>query len=115
MRQVRTITLSGRLQARHDLNRLCTEAINRQIESGQAEPTHLRNRRRHLARQILKHIPHASRLSAKRLMHAAAMVLAMWGFSGIVVPQQAEAAPVFKHVTLAGFDVGQYASNLRGH
>jgi len=109
MRQVRTITLSGRLQARHDLNRLCAEAINRQIESGQAEPTHLRNRRRHLARQILKHIPHASRLSAKRLLHAAAMVLAMWGFSGMTMPRQAGAAPVFQHTSLAGFDVGKTA------
>jgi len=109
MRQVRTITLSGRLQARHDLNRLCAEAINRQIESGQAEPTHLRNRRRHLARQILKRIPHVSRLSAKRLMHAAAMVLAMWGFSGMTMPRQAGAAPVFQHTSLAGFDVGRNA------
>jgi len=103
-------TLSDRLKIRRRLNGLCAEAVQQQIQRGEAAPTHLRNRRRHLARQVLKRIPHVSRFSAKRLLHAATVVLAMWGFGGITAPQQAQAAPVFKHVTLAGFDVGDYAA-----
>jgi len=99
--------LSEKIEAKHELNRLCAEAIHQQIERGEAQATHLRNRRRHLARQLLKRIPHAGGMTPRKLMHAAAMVLAMWGFGGIGIPQQAGAAPLFKHTTLAGFDVGQ--------
>ncbi|MBL4775509.1 MAG: VCBS repeat-containing protein [Mariprofundus sp.] len=101
--------LSARIQARHDLNDLCAVAVQQQIERGDVDATHLRNRRRYLARQILKRIPHAGIMSPRKLIHAAAMVLAMWGFAGVSMPMQAEAAPLFKHVILDGFDVGSIA------
>jgi len=103
-------TLSRRLKSRRALNEICAKAVQKQIESGQAEATHLRNRRRHLAKQILKRIPHASRLSPKKILHTAMMILAMWGLAGMSMPQQASAAPMFKHTTLAGFDVGFLAT-----
>jgi len=101
-------SLSGRIRARHELNRLCSEAVAQQVERGEAEATHLRNRRRYLAKQILKCVPHAGRLSPKKLLHAATMVLAMWGFAGMAMPVQA--MPLFKHVTLEGFDTGSYTA-----
>jgi len=89
---IHTHTFSGRLKARRALNEICAEAVWQQITRGEANPTHLRNRRRYLVKQILKRIPHASRLSPKKLLHAAVMVLSMWGFAGLSMPIQAEAA-----------------------
>jgi len=103
-------TLSERLKTQHALNEICAEAIHQQIARGEVEATHLRNRRRYLRKQILKRIPHATRLPVRKLLHAVTMVLAMWGFAGLSVPQQASAAPVFKHVMLNGFDVGGKAT-----
>jgi len=102
--------LSHRLKSKRALNEICATAVHQQIERGEVDATHLRNRRRHLARQILKRIPHARGMNPRKLIHAAAMVLAMWGFSGIVASQQAEAVPLFQHTMLTGFDVGRYAT-----
>ena len=101
--------LSEQIQTRRKLNRLCAAAVCWQIKHGKADATHLRNRRRHLAKHVLKRIPPASRRNPNKLLHAAVMVLAMWGFAGLTMPDVAQAAspqPVFLHLMLDGFDVG---------
>ncbi|MBL4760408.1 MAG: VCBS repeat-containing protein, partial [Mariprofundaceae bacterium] len=110
MPSYKNTSLHQKLSCKRSLRKLCAEAIKQQVASGQAEATHLRNRRRHLARQILKRLPHASRLSTKKLLHAATMLLAMWGFAGISMPDKAEAATLFKHVMLNGVHVGSSAA-----
>jgi len=103
-------SLSRHFKRRRALNEICARAVAQQIERGDVEATYLRNRRRHLAKQVLKKIPLASRRSPHKLLQAAAMVLAMWGFAGISMPTQVEAAPVFHHINLAGFDVASSAT-----
>jgi len=104
------LSIGMRIRMKHQLISLCAQAVAQQIEHGNIKGTHLRNRKRHLARQILKHIPHASQLSPKRLLHAASVVLAMWGFASLTAPQLVEAAPLFKHMNLAGFSMGLNAA-----
>jgi len=52
VKQSSTGVLSRKIQTGHDLNRLCARAVLQQIERGEAEATQLRDRRRHLSRQI---------------------------------------------------------------
>jgi len=73
--------LSSKLKAKHELSRICNDAINKQIERGEAEAMNLRNRRRQLVRRVLKQCPYQpKRQSLSSWLKAVAVVLAMWGF-----------------------------------
>ncbi|MCF6249694.1 MAG: VCBS repeat-containing protein [Methylococcaceae bacterium] len=107
---ISTRRISSGLRIKQALNRLCAEAVQQQILQGDADDTQLRNRRRHLAKQVCKRIPVKSYQNSREFLYAASIVLALSGFSGLVMPQQALAEPVFKHVMLNGFDVGSGAA-----
>ena len=105
-----THKLSVAFQARHALKRLCAAAIQRQLEQGVIAPTRLRQRRRHLLKHLHKRLrPCHHYPSPSAWLRAASLVLALWGMGGLVLPTEALAAPVFKHVMLNGFDVGGVA------
>ncbi|MCF6249696.1 MAG: VCBS repeat-containing protein [Methylococcaceae bacterium] len=91
------------------VNRLCAEAVQQQIQLGVADATQLRNRRRHLAKQVFKRIPVKSYQNSQEFFRAATMVLSLVGFSSLIIPQPALAEPVFKHSMLDGFVVGYQA------
>jgi len=95
MKRNNAISLCRKIQLKRQLHLLCGQAIAQQIEHGHKEVTNMRSRRRHMARQVLKLIPKSSRNNPRTLLHAAMMVLAMWGFAGLSMPTTSEAATVF--------------------
>jgi hypothetical protein len=103
-------SLKQQRETQQQLSALCGAAVQQQIEQGKATPTQLRQRRRHLLKALRKRLPKTSGHSAQKILHTALMVLALWGFSGLAVPNDAEASALFKHVTLEGFDVGGHAA-----
>jgi hypothetical protein len=100
-------SLSALTARKRQLNQLCTVAIEKQVKQNKAENTHLRKRRRYLAKQLLKRVPLQQRHSNSHWLHAVTMVLALWGFNDLVIPNQAVAAPSFgSESPFAGLGVG---------
>jgi len=91
------LKLSEKTAYKRDLNQLVTQAVQQQIAKSDTKATHMRNRRRHLAKQITKGISPSSMRSPRKALHAATMLLSLWGFVGLgIAPQHAEAGtPVF--------------------
>jgi len=102
--------LSEKTAYKRNLNQLVTQAVNQQVEKGDAEATYLRNRRRYLAKQVTKGISPSSMRSPRKALHAATMLLGLWGFVGInLLPQCVEAGtPVFVQGSgpFDSFDIG---------
>jgi hypothetical protein len=72
--------------SRQHLSALCSAAVQQQIERGDAQPTQLRQRRRHLLNALHKRIPQKEQRTPEKILHAAVMVLTLWGFGGLVMP-----------------------------
>ena len=108
--QHKVVSLQQKMEDKRAVRLLCSEAVDQQVQRGEAENGQLRNRRRHLTKQVLKRVPLSAQRSPRKLLHAASMVLAMWGFVGLTMPQAAEAAPLFQHNMLDGFNVGYRAT-----
>ena len=105
-----TASLQQKMADKRAMRLLCSEAVDQQVKRGEATSGQLRNRRRYLVKQVLKRVPLSAQRSPRKLLHVASMVLAMWGFVGLSVPQVAEATPIFQHNMLDGFDVGSNAT-----
>jgi large repetitive protein len=103
-------SLKQQHEIRQQLSVLCGEAVQRQIERGDAAPAQLRQRRRHLLKALRKRLPQAARRSPEKLLHSAVMVLALWGFAGLAMPGTAQAEATFEHVMLEGFGVDGHAA-----
>ncbi len=91
------------------LNALCAQAVQQQVIRGEATPAQRRLRRRFLLKHLLKRLPKSAQHSPGRLIRSALAMLALWGFSGLVLPNTALAAASFEHVMLEGFSGGDLA------
>lgn len=115
-------SLKQHLSTQRTLGALCAQVVEQQIERGEAVPSQLRQRRRHLLKALRKSIPHNTLRTPENLLHSAVMVLALWGFSqivmpnsvhaatfvpGVVVHDSAETTATFAHRLLEGFDAGE--------
>ena len=89
------ITLSALTARKRQLNQLCTAAVEQQVGQNKAENTQLRQRRRYLAKQVLKRVSLGQHRSNHHWLHAVTMVFALWGFNDLLMPNQAVAAPSF--------------------
>ena len=89
------VTLSTLTARKHQLNQLCTAAVEQQVKQNRAENTQLRKRRRYLAKQVLKRVSLGQHRSNRHWLHAVTMVFALWGFNDLVMPNQAMAAANF--------------------
>ncbi len=101
--------LSQQYKQKHLLRQLCGTAVQQQINQGDIPATQQRNRRRFLAKNIIKRMPCTRLMSPNQFLHTASLVLAMWGLGAVIAPSQALAEPVFKHEFLNGVDVGDDA------
>ncbi len=99
-------SLKQQRETRRQLGALCGAAVQQQIESGSAQPSQLRQRRRHLLKALRKRLAKSAIRSPEKILHSALMVLALWGFGGLAFPNTAQASAVFEHVMLQGIDMG---------
>lgn len=104
--------LSEIASRKHQLNQLCASAVQQHISENKADNSHLRKRRRFLAKHVLKRLPLHKPVSSQRWLHAISLVLAMWGFNDLVMPEQAHAAFISDTVAnpLNSVDVGTYSA-----
>jgi len=108
VKQQQPSTLQQQRAGRKTLGRYCGAAVEEQVSRGEIPATHLRKRRRHLQTQLLKRIPAPARHCRHKLLRAASMLLAVWGFSTIATQSSAFAAipdASFQHKLLDGFNV----------
>ncbi len=102
--------LSQQYKQKHLLRQLCGTAVQQQINQGDIPATQLRNRRRFLAKNIIKRMPCTRLMSPNRFLHTASLVLAMWGLSAVIAPSQAIAGSPFKDELLSSFVVKNYGN-----
>jgi large repetitive protein len=100
------ISLKQQRETQQQLSALCGAAIQQQIKRGNAQLSQLRQRRRLLLKALRKRLPKTALHSAEKILHSAMMVLTLWGFTTVAMPNTAQAAAVFEHVMLEGFDMG---------
>ena len=94
---------------RKQLKVLCAQALQLQVIRGEAPHHQMRLRRRFLLKHLLKRLPKSTRHSPGQLIRSALALLALWGFSGLLLPSTALATASFEHVMLEGFSGGDMA------
>lgn len=88
-------TLSVLSARKRRLNQLCAKAIEQRISLHPSECTQLRARRRHLAKEVKKRLPLITNLSIQDWSKKITLLLAAWGFSGLLVTTSAQADALF--------------------